>query len=176
MISVKFDINPPLERLKYWIEHIEKEVINDLSDFWEGWARKIVVEEIARIFATEGYGTWAPLSERYKLSKARLYPGRLMLRATNRYFHASTRKGMGGNVYVSTPSQMEWGVDPGYFEGVAGYPYPYVLEKGDTKGSTPARPVYALLAQSQQLHNNLVSGLNDYLGKRIDAETRRVYK
>jgi hypothetical protein len=175
MLSVKFDIQPPLERLKYWIEHIEKEVINDLSDFWEGWARKLVVEEIARIFATEGYGQWAPLSSRYKMSKARLYPGRLMLRATNRYFYASTRKGMGGNVYISSPSSMEWGADPKYFEGISGFPYPVALE-GGSSNSMPARPVYALLAMSQNMHNNLVKGLNDYLAKRIDAETKRVYK
>lgn len=55
MISIKLDIQPPIENLKYWIEHVEKNVINDLSDYWNGWARKLVAEEIARIFAT---GVW----------------------------------------------------------------------------------------------------------------------
>lgn len=174
--TVTFDIDPPLEKLKYWIEHIEKKVINDLSDFWDGWARKIVVEETARIFATEGYGMWSPLSTRYRLRKSTLYPGRTMLRARDVYFRASTRKGAGGNLFESSPSAMTWGVDPNYFQGLTGYPYPYVLEKGNTEGTHPPRPVWALLAVSVQLHQNLVKGLNDYLHKRINDETKRVYK
>ncbi len=174
--TVTFEINPPLEKLKYWIEHIEREVINDLSDFWDGWARKIVVEETARIFATQGYGTWAPLSEKYAMRKSKVYPGRTMLRAKDVYFRASTRKGAGGNLYQSLPGFMTWGVDPTYFESLAQYPYPYVLEKGNRSGTTPPRPVWALLAVSVQLQQNLIKGLNDYLHKRIDQETKKVYK
>jgi len=177
-ISIEFDIDPPLERLKYWIEHIEREVINDLSDFWDGWARKIVVEETARIFATEGYGMWSPLSTRYKLRKSTLYPGRTMLRARDVYFRASTRKGYKGNLFESLPSEMTWGVDPNYFQGLTGFPYPAALETGAYAGKAnlPPRPVWALLAVSTQLHQNLVKGLNDYLHKKIKDETKKVFR
>lgn len=176
MLKVEFNIEPTLEKLKYWIEYIEKKVINNLSDFWDGWASKIVIEETARIFATQGYGTWAPLSDKYAMWKSKVYPGRTMLRAKDVYFRASTRKGMGGNLFLSTPTEMTWGVDPTYFEGLVGYPYPYVLEKGNRSGTTPPRPVWALLVISVQLQQNLIKGLNDYLHKRINEETKKVYK
>jgi hypothetical protein len=176
MISIKLDIQPPLENLKYWIEHVEKNVINDLSDFWDGWARKLVAEEIARIFATQGYGTWAALSPRYAMRKSRIYPGRTILRAKDVYFKASTRKGAAGNIFESKPTEMTWGADEGYFESLAGFPYPIVLEKGNKKGTLPARHVYEMAQYSEALQANLVKGLSDYLHKRINAEATKVFK
>lgn len=176
MVSIQFDIQPSLEKIKYWIEYVEKEVISNLTDFWDGWARKHVAEEIARIFATQGYGMWAPLSAKYAMRKSKKYPLRTILRAKDVYFRASTRKSAKGNIFESTPSEMTWGVDPEYFEGLVGYPYPYVLEKGNKAGTHPARPVYDLAAHSEALQANLIKGLSDYLRKRIDAESRKVFK
>jgi hypothetical protein len=175
MISIKLDIQPPLENLKYWIEHVEKNVINDLSDYWNGWARKLVAEEIARIFATQGYGTWAALTPRYAMRKSKIYPGRTMLRAKDIYFKASTRKGVSGNIFESSATEMTWGADESYFESLVGFPYPVALEKGSTN-NMPARHVYELAQYSQDLQANLVKGLTDYLHKRINVESNKVFK
>jgi len=172
-VKIEFDINPPLENLKYWIEHVEKNVINDLSDFWDGWARKLVAEEIARIFATQGYGTWAALSPRYAMRKSKIYPGRTMLRAKDVYFRASIRKGAKGNIFESSATEMTWGADEAWFESTYGFPYPVALEKGSSK--MPARSIYDLAAHSEALQANLVKGLTDYLHKRIDTESKRTF-
>ena len=174
-VKIEIDIDPPLERLKYWIEHVEKNVINDLSDFWNGWARKLVAEEIARIFATQGYGTWAPLSKKYASRKSTLYPGRTILRAKDVYFGASTRKGAKGNIFESSATEMTWGADEAWFKATYGFPYPVALEKGNTN-NMPARPVYELAQTSEALQANLVKGLSDYLQKRINEETKKVFK
>lgn len=120
--------------------------------------------------------TWSSGLAENGITKSRIYPGRTMLRAKDVYFRASTRKGVGGNLFDSLPGYMTWGIDPTYFESLVGYPYPYVLEKGTRSGTTPPRPVWALLVISVQLQQNLIKGLNDYLHKRINEETKKVYK
>ena len=174
MPSIKLEMNPTLPQIKGWIDSVQHGVLGNLKDFWEGWARKLVVEEIARIFATQGYGTWASLSERYAYYKSKKYPGRTILRAKDIYFRASTRKGASGNIYEIDKDSMTWGADGSYFANALGYDYPTALEVGTKK--MPARPVYDLAKHSEALQRNLVNGLSDFLHKRIEAEARKVFR
>lgn len=182
MIEIKFDINPPLERLEYAIHVIEKEVLNDLTEFWNKWARPVVIQEIADIFVTEGRGTWASLSPAYKKWKERAYPGRTILRLKNLYFHAATIKGRKGNIFEADKDKMVWGVDLDVFEAVTGAPYPIFLEKGamrmGKKGYVilPARPVFYLAEISQILQNNLVVAMKDYLNKMVTKTLKQHFK
>ncbi len=175
MISLDFDLIPSLNQLKSFINSVERDVVGNLRDFWDSTARKLVAEEIARIFATQGYGGWAPLSPRYALRKSKIYPLRTILRAKDVYFWASTRKGESGNIFESTPSQMTWGADEAYFEGLAGFPYPVVLEKGNRSGTIHARPVYETANASRNLQELLINGLEIYIQKRINDEARKVF-
>ena len=173
MIKINMSVTPTTQELKNWVQSWEKEIMGDLTPFWNKVAQPLVTEEIARIFATQGYGTWAPLSDKYAYYKSRMFPGRTILRRRDTYFRASTRKGE-GNVFERDKDHMEWGVDPAWFGAAFGFPYPAIHETGGSK--MPARPVYDLAANSQQLNNNLILGLRNYIGKRIDEEARKYFK
>jgi hypothetical protein len=181
MIKFNISCSPTFQDVIGAVKRVETEVLNDLTDFFDKYARKVVVQEIATIFATEGRGTWANLTPAYAEWKRRAYPGKTILRRTNMYFQASTRKGAKGNLYVATKDSMTWGVEPAVFEAATGAPYPTFMEEGvpsvkkrNNKGtfSIPARPVYYLLEISQILQNNLVVALKTHLERNI----RRVLK
>ena len=177
MIKIQMSITPTLPELKRWVEGWEKEALKDLTPFWDKYGTRLVAEELARVFVTEGYGTWAPLSPRYAITKSRLYPGKTILRRRDAYFRSATRKGAAGNFYERDKDKMEWGSDLSWFAASFGYPYPAVHEGGTTQSSmTPPRPVYELAANSQALQNNLVIGLKDWLHKTIEKESRKYFR
>jgi hypothetical protein len=165
---IESDAAPKLGNLKKAIKNAETQVLGDLRPYWEDYATPAVIEEIARIFITEGYGTWARLHPDYARSKQRSYPGKTMLRATDAYFRASTRRGEGGNIAHYTKDYMEWGAELAYFEGLAGFPYPIVHEKGSSRH--PQRAVYGLAEESDSLQNALVDALGKWLKKRVEEE------
>jgi len=182
MLSVKFEVNPPLEYLKYWIKHIESSVLDNMTEFYDKWAGRVLKQEIAMIFATEGYGQWAPLSPDYAQWKQRHYPGRKMLRLSNSYFKAATIKGARGNLCEIHPDKMIWGVDLETFASAFGAPYPYYMEKGVMRMTTkkglsvtPARPVFYLAENSKRLQDALYVAFNDYLKKAIYRETHKYF-
>jgi len=173
MIKINFSITPTIEELKQWVEGWEKEAIKDLTPYWDKYASRLVAEEIARVFVTEGYGTWAPLSYQYALAKAINYPGKTILRRKDRYFKASTRKAAPGNIYDRDANKMTWGADLSWFAGAYDYPYPIAHEEG--RGNLPPRPVYALAEKSQALKDNLIVGLKTYIHKTIANETKKYF-
>ena len=174
MFDAKIDATPGFEQLKRWITSLEGKVLEDLTDFWDKGASPAVIEEIARIFATEGYGGWPPLSAQYAAAKQRHYPGRTILRREDNYFRAATRKGEPGNVFVSEPDEMVWGIDLNYFRSAFGFPYPVVHEHRERgKSTSPRRPVFEMAAESKALQNRLVGALQDYLKKTIMRETKK---
>jgi len=170
---IEIDVKPSLDQLKQAIINVEKEVMQDLRSYWEDYATLAVIEEIARIFATEGYGQWPPLSPKYAAWKAKHYPGKSMLRLTDAYFKASTQRNAGGNIAHYTKDYMEWGADLGYFESLVGFPYPIVHEKGGSKH--PQRAVYELAEQSETLQNALVDVLGKWLDKRVREELAKTF-
>ncbi len=172
MLEIRMEMNPTLEQIKRWIDGLEREVLNDLTEFWDDYATPALIEEIARIFATEGYGTWPPLSPQYERWKSKYYPGLRMLRRKGEYYRAATKRGDAGNVYERDKDSMTFGVDLGHFANAFSFPYPAALEKGSKTGM-PARPVFGTAEQSQVLANNLVAALKKYLDKTIMKETMR---
>jgi len=172
MFSIQITSTPSLEQIKKFVNKLEYAVLMDLTEFWKKWAVPAVAEEVGRIFATEGYGTWPPLSAKYAASKAKHYPGKRILRRTDMYYGAATEQRKAGNLFYVEKDKMTWGVDLGYFATAYGFPYPAALEKGSTRGM-PARPVFEIASKSQHLQNNLVAALKNYLGKTIEKETIR---
>lgn len=176
MLEIEMDLNPTIEQLKRWIKGIENEVIKDLRPFWDSTAQPIVAEEIARVFASEGYGRWPPLSPNYAKYKGRLFPGKRMLRRQDTYYKSATRRGEEGNLYVSKPDEMVWGISLNWFSSQFGFPYPVVHEHGRKDGTVPQRQVFGLALESNVLQNNLVAGLKKYLEKTVAKETRKHFK
>ena len=173
-IDIKMSIEPTVVEIKYFINMVEKEALDNLKPFWDKWARPVVIQEIATIFVTENYGTWASLSIPYAIYKHRHFPGKTILRRKDSYFRAATKKGAKGNLYDVTNDQMIWGIDEDTFANVYGAPYPVFHEVGTSK--MPARPVFSVAASSRELHNNLVIALSDYLSKVIARETKKHFK
>ncbi|MHC4395615.1 MAG: hypothetical protein ACYS1A_08160 [Planctomycetota bacterium] len=173
MIDMDFGVTPTLDQLKEWIVAVEKEVLGDLTSFWDDYASPLVIDEMSRIFVTEGYGTWAALSPRYKSQKEKNYPGKTILRRKDTFFQAVTRKDVQGNRYFRDADKMVWGVDIGFFKSTYGFPYPVAHEFGT--GKMPARPVFSTAAESERLQNELVNGLKDYLHKKINEEAAKVF-
>lgn len=163
---------PTLGELNAFIEGVEKEAIKDLRPFWKKRATPLVIEEMARIFATEGYGTWPPLSPPYAAQKRKYYPGKRILRKTDLYYRSVTRRGA-GNVRIYERNMMTWGVDLGFFASRFGFPYPIAHEKGGKLGALPVRSVFNTAAQSQILQNNLDSAIIQYLGDVVARETKK---
>lgn len=174
MFEITFDTTPTLDQLKQWVTGIEKEVLNDLTEFWHAAAQPLITEEIARIFVTQGYGTWAALSPRYALYKSRRYPGKTILRRENVYFRAATQK-KPGHLFETRPDQMIWGVDLGYFASQFGFPYPIAHERGAEKINLPQRQVFELLGDNDQLNSKLAGSLQHYLEKKIKQETKKYF-
>jgi hypothetical protein len=173
MFEVAFNFDPSIEQLKNWVKTVERAALEDLRPFWEKWATPIVIEELARIFATNGYGKWPPLSPGYAKYKARRYPGRTILRREDNYWRAATTKKHAGNVHIYGKDNMSWGIDLGWFASKFGFPYPAVHESGDTRGVIPQRSVFKTAEESALLQTHLVFALNDYMRKVIRRETRR---
>lgn len=173
MFEITFSVTPTLKQLKQFVIGVEQEVLKDLTEFWHKGAQPLIAEEIARIFVTQGYGTWAPLSPKYALYKSRHYPGRTILRRKDVYFRAATRK-ESGNLFEVKPDQMIWGVDLGYFANQFGFPYPIVHERGGK--NMPQRQVFEMLGNNEKLDNRLVLSLQHYLDKKIRQETKRYFQ
>lgn len=175
MFEVAINFDPNTEQLKNWVRTVERAAVEDLRTFWEKWATPIVIEELARIFATQGYGKWPPLSERYAIYKARRYPGKTILRREDNYWRAATRKSDAGNVHIYGKDSMSWGIDLGYFASKFGFPYPAVHESGDKRGIIPQRSVFKTAEESALLQAHLVFALKDYMNKVLRRETKRVF-
>lgn len=165
---IETNAKPQLKKLKQAIINTEQKVMRNLQPFWEGYATPEIIKEIAIIFASEGYGQWPPLSPKYAAQKAKRYPGKKMLRATDAYFRASTKKDAPGNITHYTKDYMEYGADLSYFESLVGFPYPIVHEKGSSKH--PQRSVYELAENSENLQENLIKSLGRWLHKRVKEE------
>lgn len=172
MFDLSLDVTPTPDQLRRWIESFEQDVLNDLFPYWHQVAMPAVKEEIARIFATEGYGSWPPLSPAYARRKAKHYPGKRMLRRKDTYFRAATKRAA-GNIFEANADQMIWGIDLGYFASRFGFPYPIAHEKGGP--NLPQRAIFELLSVNEHLQNRLVTGLHKYLQKRIRQESQRVF-
>lgn len=174
MLKMTFESTPDTQQIIRWVNTVEDEILSDFTDFWRYYALPALKEEFARIFASEGYGTWPALAPSTVKQKAKSHPFKTILRANDAYFRAVTETNAPGNVYRNAPDEMEWGVDEGYFTGRFGAPYPIFHELGTSK--MPARPTFALAEKSEQFSTALEEGLKRFLRVRIEAEAKKVFK
>lgn len=113
----------------------------------------IIAAEAAKIFETEGYGTWPALSPDYAAWKARNFPGQTILRLTDAYFLGATQPGGPHNLILMAANLLTYGVQ--------GLDYPNFHEYG--VGRLPARPVFELMADSELFHNRLTHGMGQLI-------------
>ena len=173
MFDIEIEQTPTTEQLLSWIDTVEQEVLGDLREFWRDAATAVLVEEITRIFASNGYGQWQPLSPAYAARKARTHPAKTILRREDNYFRSAVDRRQSGNIAEYRPDEMEFGVDLAWFQSRFGYPYPLAHEQG--RGNLPARPVWELLAENPDVQNKLVAALSAFVQKRIEDEAKRVF-
>ena len=169
----------PISRIEYndllRVDTIFREIddrISDLRPFWKNFAAPLVAGEIAEVFLSEGRGEWDPLSEPYATYKAETHPGKTILRRDDTYIQAATSAAHPGNIFESTPTEMTWGVDEGWFESRFGYDYPAAHEEG--RGRLPQRQVFGLLTATGRLDENLGRLGENWLREEI-AEIERVF-
>lgn len=73
-----------------------------------------VLEQIAEeTFATKDHGSWPPLSPKYKEWKDANYPGKPMMRLTDRLYNSLTGKGSGA-VRIIGPATLTYGTTVPY--------------------------------------------------------------
>lgn len=161
MLKIKVKTNPSIEHLQSTLKKVEAEVFEDLREFWEKRAVKIVAQEVGRMFATEGLGAWAPLNSKYAARKAKVYPMRTILRLSNAFFKAATDRRSGANVFEFSKDKMTYGVNSSKFPA----PYPLFHERGTSK--MPARPIWSILGKSVVLKRNMVISLRLYLKQKV---------
>lgn len=147
-MGIKIEIRNP-ERLKNQIRLIgtlikdwKEPLTNIRNDFWN--------EERA-IFESEGSAgnrsKWAALSAKYAATKAKKFPGKTILRATDKLFNQMT----GGGFSAITSTSM--------FAGTK-LPYAVFHQLGTSK--MPARKLIRITGEQKSRYTNIV---NDYVMK-----------
>lgn len=174
MFKIDFDVTPSFNQLMDALHKVEATVMDDLRPYWEMHGINCVTNEMKRIFTTEGYGGWVPLSGKYKKWKEKHYPGQTILRLRDHYYRSLVwkRKNTAGNVYIGEPDRMEWGIDLRWFESSFGYPYPIVHEKGGIKIPIPARPIIPLAEKSDVLDREITQTFLRYMEDRVRDELK----
>jgi phage gpG-like protein len=121
---------------------------HDLRPVYERWL-PTWLEQNRRVFAAEGLpGPWAPLSPAYAAWKAKRYPGKSILRRTDRLYESLTQRSP-DTVWEITPRTIRFGTR---------VPYWKYHQTGTRR--MPARPPLVLLDATWQ---DLVRQVNAYV-------------
>lgn len=132
-----------------------------IEDFDWGSLAPMVVEAADRIFASEGRGKWPQLNEAYARWKERNYPGKGILELTGAYRKAATQIGAAGNVVEVGDDYLTYGVegfDPNY---------PLFHEDPREGSRLPARPVFELLEEDEELARDVKEALNEHINQKL---------
>ena len=154
-MQVQIKVSPPLNTLMRNIEQLSENLTNGFD--WESLA-PIVAEAADNIFASEGRGGWPQLSEAYARWKARNYPGKGILELTGAYRSAATQIGAPGNVITTTENSLTYGVE--------GLDYAIFHESGTNR--LPARPVFDLLAEDEELSRAVTEVFGEFLNQKLN--------
>ncbi len=95
-------------------------------------------DQLKERFDAEGYG-WQKLSTRYAAQKARKYPGKTILRRTDRMYTSLVRKNAPGNVSRVSARQAEFGTT-----------VPYARHHQTGTAIMPAREIFRLREQDKR--------------------------
>lgn len=90
------------------VENEITQIKQDLNNFTTLFAlirREFLIKRIKEIFASDGYGTWAPTTRPNPI-----------LRDTLALYRSYTQPGVPGNINIETPTSLTWGSDIFYAE------------------------------------------------------------
>ena len=159
MISINIDTSALLSGLAR-----RRKTLRHLRPFFANEATDSIYAELRAVFATEGYRRWAPLNSVYARRKARLRPGKTILRYDDNYFKAATTRNSRGSVYQVSDTGMTLGVNPTAFPGR----YPLLHEVGTSR--LPARPVFEIART--RVRQPLQRALDDYFFRNTARQRR----
>ena len=135
--------------------------MGDLREFYRGEVIPLIAAEVAKIFATQGYGTWPQRKDNLP------HP---LLQLTGRYLRAASQVGASGNIAEVNRTELRFGIELSHFRNS----YPLLHETGTSR--LPARPVWSLLTQSDTFYRALDQAFNTWLDNKIQQESRRFFK
>ena len=145
-MQIQIQTNPAFSDLADEMGEIDERLNSlDLKDLIP-----VIVEEVVRVFESEGYGQWPALSPAYQAWKSANYPGQPILRLTDKYFSAASQPGSPNNFIESDDNRIEYGVD--------GLDYPIYHEEGTSKA--PPRPVFSLIEESEAFQQAVTQALD----------------
>ena len=153
-MQVQIKATPQLNTVLRNIERLSNTLIDGFD--WESLA-PIVAEAADNIFASEGRGGWPQLSEAYARWKAKNFPDKGLLELTGAYRSAATQIGSPGNVITTTENSLTYGVE--------GLDYPVYHESGTNR--LPARPVFDLLAEDEELSRAVTEVFGEFLNQKL---------
>ena len=133
MIGYSIRVSIDTEELKRNLDKFSKK-LDDLSPFWQSFV-PVVQNLFNEVFINEGAvpgsGRWQPLSPKYQEWKSRNYPGKTILRLTDRLYNETVNS----PVVIIGPNEMTYGTN---------VPYAQYLEEGTSK--MPPRPLFGAVA------------------------------
>ena len=153
-MQIRIQTQPDLDTFSHSI----KQLGNNLTDGfdWESLA-PLIAEAADNIFASEGRGAWPQLSPAYARWKERNFPGKGILDLTGAYISAATQIGAPHNLIEVGPDHLTYGVE--------GLDYPIFHESGTDR--LPARPVFDLLAEDEDLSSNVKEALSEHINQKL---------
>ena len=153
-MQVRIQTQPNIDTFIRNIERLSENLTDGFD--WESLA-PTVAEAVDNIFASEGRGQWPQLSEAYARWKAKNFPGKGILELTGAYRNAATQIGSPHNVITTTENSLTYGVE--------GLDYPVFHESGTDR--MPARPVFDLLAEDEDLSSNVKEALSEHINQKL---------
>jgi len=158
------EVDHDLDELESDIEQLAKS-ISDLTEYWQEYVHPYLVDEVDLIFSDE---PWVPLNPIYEEEKAREYPGKTILRRTDRLYESYLYGHVFGTGGVAEASEdnFEYGTDVPY-----AYYHEFGITPADGWGNLPKRAVIdTLLENREDIEDTLEYDFFRYLGKVSDLE------
>ena len=158
-MNIKLTVTPQLSNLDRSIGQLSESLMDGFD--WASLA-PTVAEAADRIFASEGRGGWPQLSEAYARWKSKHYPGKGILELTGAYRRAATQVGAPHNVVEVGDDHLTYGVegfDPNY---------PLFHEAPREGSRLPARPVFELLAEDEELSRDVADALSEHINQKLN--------
>ena len=160
-----------LQKFRAYFDELDRR-LSDYTRFWKDDAAPLVQGEVSEIFLTEGRGEWEPLREPYASWKAENYPGKTILRRDDHYIRAATSTSHPANIFETTPTEMVYGIDGGWFDSRFGDNYP---ERHELGLGVPQREVFGKLTETGELDANIARLLNKWAVEEIAEVERRFF-
>jgi len=128
--------------------------ISDLTEFWQDYVHPYLVDEVDLLFADE---PWVPLNPKYAEQKARDFPGKTILRRTDRLYDSYIH-GIEGLDLASSDSFIYGSEVPYAFN------HEFGITPADGWGKLPQRAIIeTLLEDREELESDIEEDLFTYL-------------